>query len=134
MYIRQPTYYLIDTCEHSIKVDSVFSRAVNILPNRFIGVIGQHGDFPVENLTLSRDKNTLASCSHDQTIKLWNVANIANEIVNPKRKAKRTNKQKLLSPTSRSNFFAGFGDETEQSTSGTADRVESDDDESDDDE
>lgn len=100
-------------------------RAVNILPNRFIGVIGQHGDFPVENLTLSRDKKTLASCSHDQTIKFWNVEDIANEVVSTKKKAKKTNKPKYLSSTSRSNFFAGLGDETEQSTSGRADRLSS---------
>lgn len=49
-------------------------RAVHILPNRFVKTIGEHDDFPVEGMRLSRDGNILASCSHDQTVKFWDVS------------------------------------------------------------
>jgi WD40 repeat protein len=48
-------------------------RAVGILPNRFLGVVGEHGEFPIEQIHLSPDRNLLASCSHDQKIKFWDV-------------------------------------------------------------
>ncbi|CAI2175530.1 11210_t:CDS:2 [Funneliformis geosporum] len=42
-------------------------RLIGILPNKFLGVIGDHEDFPIECLKLSHDNNLLASCSHDNT-------------------------------------------------------------------
>jgi len=49
-------------------------RVVEILPNRLIGVIGSHDSFPIERLKLSRDSALLGSCSHDSTVKFWNVS------------------------------------------------------------
>lgn len=48
-------------------------RIVSILPNKMIGVIGEHADFPVERLAFSHDRHTLGSASHDNTVKLWDV-------------------------------------------------------------
>ncbi len=48
-------------------------RLVGILPNEFLGVIGDHGDFPIERLRLSHDNNLLVSCSHDNTVKFWDI-------------------------------------------------------------
>jgi WD40 repeat protein len=48
-------------------------RIVSILPNKMIGVIGEHADFPVERLGFSHDRNTLGSASHDNSVKLWDV-------------------------------------------------------------
>ena len=31
-------------------------RVISILPNRMVGVVGEHGDFPVEALALSHDR------------------------------------------------------------------------------
>lgn len=44
-------------------------RVINIHPNKLLGVIGEHDEFPVERLSLSRDESFLASCSHDCTVK-----------------------------------------------------------------
>lgn len=49
-------------------------RVINILPNKLLGVVGEHaGDLPVERLALSADKQLLASMSHDNCIKLWDM-------------------------------------------------------------
>jgi len=49
-------------------------RVVEILPNRLLGVVGEHENYPIERLKLSRDSNMLASCSHDNTVKFWDVS------------------------------------------------------------
>ena len=36
-------------------------RVISILPNRMLGVVGEHGDFPVEALALSHDRCALLS-------------------------------------------------------------------------
>ncbi|KAK3099283.1 hypothetical protein FSP39_002018 [Pinctada imbricata] len=106
-------------------------RAVNILPNRFLGVVGEHEDFPVENLSLSHDHLYIASCSHDQTIKFWNIDEIKEEKVNTKKKAKRTNKPKAFKSAAKENFFAGLAEEGEssktESKDGDDDEEDSDD-------
>ncbi|GAB1601786.1 WD repeat-containing protein 55-like [Argonauta hians] len=82
-------------------------RAINILPNRFLGVIGRHVDFPVENLSLSRDKKYLASCSHDQTVKFWNLDVLSDIEVNDQEKAKKSSRTSSLNK--KDDFFADFG-------------------------
>ena len=37
-------------------------------------MVGEHGEFPVEQIRLSPGRNLLASCSHDQKIKFWDVS------------------------------------------------------------
>lgn len=49
-------------------------RIVSVHPNKMLGIVGEHGEFPIEGLSLSHDKTLLASCSHDQTVHIWNVA------------------------------------------------------------
>jgi len=46
-------------------------RVCSIHPNKFIGAVGEHGEFPVERVKLSSNKKLLASCSHDNTVKFW---------------------------------------------------------------
>ncbi|KAL4230231.1 WD domain repeat-containing protein 55 [Mactra antiquata] len=111
-------------------------RAVNILPNRFLGVVGEHpGDLPVENLSLSRDKKWLASCSHDQKIKFWDIDCIKNETVNEKSRAKKGGKNKFLKSSDKGDFFADLAaDENDASTSGQGNDDDDDDDSEDEDE
>ncbi|KAK7503871.1 hypothetical protein BaRGS_00004994, partial [Batillaria attramentaria] len=71
-------------------------RAVNILPNRFLGIVGEHEDFPIEGLALSHDKQYLASCSHDQRVKFWFVGDVKKEKINVSKKAKHSNQTKRL--------------------------------------
>eukprot|EP00299_Pterocystis_sp_00344_P013893 c6851_g1_i1.p1 GENE.c6851_g1_i1~~c6851_g1_i1.p1 ORF type:complete len:364 (-),score=74.01 c6851_g1_i1:22-1113(-) len=53
-------------------------RVVNIHPNKLLGVMGEHSDFPIEKIALSHDKALVASSSHDHMIKFWD-ANIYSE-------------------------------------------------------
>ncbi|XP_028401663.1 WD repeat-containing protein 55-like [Dendronephthya gigantea] len=76
-------------------------RAVSILPNRFVGVVGEHGEFPIEQISLSPDKNILASCSHDQKIKFWDVKHFKE--MTSSEDIPKTTKSKKSSETE--NFF-----------------------------
>ena len=50
-------------------------RVLNILPNKLIGVLGEHADdMPVERLALSQDRAVLASMSHNSCVKLWDMS------------------------------------------------------------
>lgn len=51
-----------------------FCRAVHLYPHRFIGTVGHHEHgFSVERLDISGEGELLASISHDQKIKFWNI-------------------------------------------------------------
>ena len=54
-------------------------RILNILPNKLVGIVGSHDDYPVERLSLSSDALTLASASHDDTVKLWDLTALQDE-------------------------------------------------------
>lgn len=49
-------------------------RVLNIQPNTMLGVLGEHSDFDIERLVLSKRKEYLASISHDHVLKLWNTS------------------------------------------------------------
>ncbi|CAG2248453.1 WD repeat-containing protein 55,WD repeat-containing protein 55 homolog [Mytilus edulis] len=106
-------------------------RAINILPNRIIGVVGDHEKFPVENISLSHDKKLLASCSHDQTIKFWNIDDLDEQRVSDKKK-KKSNKSKLLSSAGKKDdFFSGLAEGTGASNDSSDDDDSEDDDDDD---
>lgn len=54
-------------------------RIIDILPNKFQGIVGEHEDFPIERIKLSHDKTFLASCSHDDTVRFWDVRYLTSE-------------------------------------------------------
>lgn len=41
-----------------------------------VGVIASHGDFPIERIKLDRNRRWLGSVSHDETLKLTDVADL----------------------------------------------------------
>jgi len=49
-------------------------RALHLYPHRFLGVVGQHeSDLPVEILDVNTTGEVVASASHDNRVKFWNV-------------------------------------------------------------
>lgn len=49
-------------------------RVVALQPNKIIGVIGDHEEFPVEGICSNKDKTLLGSFSHDQVIRFWDIS------------------------------------------------------------
>jgi WD40 repeat protein len=48
-------------------------RLITVRPNKLVGVVGEHSDFPVERLAWSRERSLVGSISHDLAVKLWDV-------------------------------------------------------------
>jgi hypothetical protein len=90
-----------------LKINTKF-RACHILPNRFLGVLGQHDGFPIQNLCLSPDGNVCASISHDEYVKFWNVENIKSIKIDAqsKSKSKSLKDKKLTTKGKSDNFFS----------------------------
>ncbi|XP_074068914.1 WD repeat-containing protein 55 [Macrotis lagotis] len=89
-------------------------RAVNILPNRVVGTVGQHAGEPVEQLALSHCGQLLASSGHDHRLKFWNVSQLRSMVVDDYRKRKKKGGQ-LQALSSKAwgvdDFFAGLKEE-----------------------
>lgn len=54
-------------------------RVVQVLPNKLLGVIADHGEFPVERLKVDRNGKWLASASHDEVLKMTDIADALEE-------------------------------------------------------
>lgn len=48
-------------------------RVVSIHPDKFLGVLGDHGGFPIEKLEFNADRNFVGSLTHDNFIRLWDA-------------------------------------------------------------
>jgi WD40 repeat protein len=58
-------------------------RAVSVLPNKIIAVLGDpldHGEegYHIQKVTLSHDKTLLASCSLDDIVKIIDITNVGD--------------------------------------------------------
>lgn len=73
-------------------------RLVHILPNSIESIIGSHGDFPIQSLTLSHDGALIASASHDEHVKFWKTPDVDEVTVgsHSKRKGKKVGKHEKL--------------------------------------
>jgi WD40 repeat protein len=58
---------------------SLYYRIIDILPNKFQGIVGEHEDFPIECIKISHDKTYLASSSHDDTVRFWDVRYLTSD-------------------------------------------------------
>lgn len=47
---------------------------VQIFPNKLLGLLGDHEDFPVEVIKFSPDKRLLGSVSHVNKVHFWDTA------------------------------------------------------------
>uniref|UniRef100_A0A672F295 WD repeat-containing protein 55 n=2 Tax=Salarias fasciatus TaxID=181472 RepID=A0A672F295_SALFA len=93
-----------------------YIRAVNILPNRVLGCVGQHVGEPVEALAVCRDARLLVSSAHDQLVRFWDVSALHGTSVSEHRKRKRRDgRMKALSKKAHGehDFFAGLAEEGE---------------------
>lgn len=55
-------------------------RAVTLLPNKILGLIGHHDEFPVEGMATSHDRRNLVSYSHDEILRFWDVSMFADDV------------------------------------------------------
>lgn len=55
-----------------------FLRAVQILPTKLLGVVADHGDFPVERIAIDRggEGRWVASSGHDEVLKLTDLKEV----------------------------------------------------------
>ncbi|XP_023679334.1 WD repeat-containing protein 55 isoform X1 [Paramormyrops kingsleyae] len=92
-------------------------RAINLLPNRVLGSVGQHIGEPIEQIARSRDARFLASCAHDQQVKFWDISGLPAMMVSDYRqKKKKSGNLKSLSKKAfgvGDDFFSGLAEETE---------------------
>ncbi|XP_009474102.1 PREDICTED: WD repeat-containing protein 55 [Nipponia nippon] len=92
-------------------------RAVNVLPNRVLGCVGQHLGEPIEQLVVAPGGQLLASCAHDQKVKFWDVSALGGLVVDDYRKKKKKGGPlRALSGKaagSGEDFFADLRDEAE---------------------
>lgn len=54
-------------------------RVVEIQPNKVLGIVGDHDNFPVECIRASGDRRYLASIAHDDVVRFWNI-DMFNEV------------------------------------------------------
>jgi len=54
-------------------------RIMQLYPNKLLGVVGDHDEFPIEKISMSHDRRLLASCSHDSTVQFWDVQFLADD-------------------------------------------------------
>ncbi|CAN2387431.1 protein localization to kinetochore [Pristimantis euphronides] len=106
-------------------------RAINILPNRVIGTVGQHPGEPIQQLAKSRDGKFLASCAFDQIVKFWDVSNIGSIMVDVYRKRKKNRQLSALSKKAFGGADDFFADLNEDRAETKENEAEEEDDEKD---
>ncbi|XP_072170807.1 WD repeat-containing protein 55-like isoform X2 [Diadema setosum] len=82
-------------------------RAVHVLPNRFLGIVGDHNDLPVESMAVSFDSAYLASCALEEKIRFWGVEHLKKTSVDPRGKAGKHDASRRLTESGKDdNFFS----------------------------
>ncbi len=59
-----------------------FVRGVSVYPNQIVATLGQHEEnqnFPIQRLSISHCRNFLASCSHDDSIKFYDISDFVKK-------------------------------------------------------
>lgn len=81
-------------------------RATHMFSHQQLGIVGQH-NFPIEQLDVSGNGELLASISHDNTIKFWNIKYLEDIKVSDRDKM---DKKKILTHNLPSSKVANPGD------------------------
>ncbi|XP_063617738.1 WD repeat-containing protein 55 homolog [Cydia splendana] len=88
-------------------------RAAHMFPQRQLGIVGQHR-LPVECLDISHDGCYIASCSHDNDVKFWNISyfetidSIIDVTEKQNKKKDMSNNLPSSSVKNASDFFSGL--------------------------
>lgn len=67
-------------------------RVISILPNKFLGVLGAHDDFPIQTMKWSDNRQFIASASVD-CVRLWNAKVLTEEDDNNEDEDEEENKE-----------------------------------------
>jgi WD40 repeat protein len=59
-------------------------RVVAIQPNKILGVVGDHDQFPVEGMCRNHTERILASYAHDNLVRFWDVSMFVDDAENGK--------------------------------------------------
>ncbi|XP_063846581.1 WD repeat-containing protein 55-like isoform X2 [Scylla paramamosain] len=85
-------------------------RAVQMYPHRFVGVVGEHDDFGVDNLSVSHDGTLLASCASEEVVHFWNIEYLYDLDNEESKKGSKKRKRNYNLPSSkrrnRCDFFS----------------------------
>lgn len=86
-------------------------RAVHLYAHRFVGIVGQHKVFGIENMSVSSDGSLLASCSMDDVVRFWNIEYLYDVEVDDRKKGnKKINRGFNLESSKRRNRFEFYSD------------------------
>ncbi|KAK5646786.1 hypothetical protein RI129_005250 [Pyrocoelia pectoralis] len=83
-------------------------RAIHLFPHKHLGVVGQH-ELSIENLDICNNGKFIASSSHNNDIKFWNIEYFEQfEEVTHKRSNKAKRKEEFNLPSSKRTNIADF--------------------------
>jgi WD repeat-containing protein 55 len=51
-------------------------RVVSIQPDKFLGILGDHDEFPVEQIALTHDSKWIGSVTHDNRVRFWDASDL----------------------------------------------------------
>lgn len=77
-----------DTIDSILKVDEStvitgsgdgLIRIVSIHPNKMLGVLGDHEEFPVEGMDRSFDDRLLSTFAHDEVVRFWDISMLLDD-------------------------------------------------------
>lgn len=120
-------------------------RAISVFPHKFVGVVGHHR-FPIEHLDISTCGHYVASSSHDNRVRFWNISFFEDpefHSTQPKIKKSVRNKNRSLRkqllgfqlPSSKrrnkGDFFAGLAEPEPETENAAEEETENKADESD---
>jgi len=103
-----PVNKITNVTDHIIATgwDDGTLRAYNLNPNMYLGNIGNH-QLAVESIDVSAEGDLIASISHDETVRFWNIS-FLEDIDVTAAKRKKNDEKNLPSSTyeNRSDFFS----------------------------
>ncbi|CAG8789782.1 24392_t:CDS:2, partial [Gigaspora rosea] len=92
---------------HPNSVDTIVKITEDLVCTGSSDVIGDHGDFPIECIRISFDNTFLASCSHDNVVKFWDIRYLYDDKTDDHNDETDTNMEYIESDTNYNNKGKG---------------------------